>query len=459
MGIKGVAMTGFAQILSDAHKNVTGTDTAEDFVTKEILDHLNIAVDNDFSQLPANTDCLIYTAAHQGIDNPQVQLALQKGIKIYSHAEALGELFNQKKGLAICGVGGKSTTSAMVAFVLEKTERDPSFAVGVGSIIGLPMTAKWDNETDYFVAEADEYVTDPNAVKKGMPITPRFSYMKPFATVCTNLKFDHPDVYRDFNHTKEVFNQFFAQINSDGFLIINHKDKDIITKTSASKILTVGQSKEADFSYQILPSDEPQTNLGQITFEGQNYTLKLKIAGDYNFENAVFAIAGLHALGLPITESTYALADFASTKRRFEYIGVKNGVTYYDDYAHHPSEIKSVITALNNWHKDKRKIFVFQPHTFSRTKQLLSEFATAFDEAEEVYLLDIFASAREAYDDSISSDLLLAEIQKNSPHLKIKNLKTIANLREFFASQNDPKLVCMTIGAGDIYQVYDIIRL
>ena len=236
MGIKGVAMTSMAQLLVDAGKTVYGVDVKENFVTKNILERIGVKITNDFGvEIPEGTDCVIYTAAHKGPNNPLVLKSQEKGIPIYSQAKALGEFFNSKKGIAVCGVGGKSSTSAMIAHVFEKNNPQ-SFSVGVGDISGLGKTGSYLPNSTYFIAEADEYVTDPAAPSKGVDITPRFSYLKPFITICTNLEFDHPDVYRDFEHTKSVYKTFFNSINQEGALIINGDDDDLVELTEGISV-------------------------------------------------------------------------------------------------------------------------------------------------------------------------------------------------------------------------------
>jgi UDP-N-acetylmuramate--alanine ligase len=464
VGIKGVAMTSIAQILMDAKKNISGSDVKENFVTEGILKKLNANISIGFdSKIPEDIDCVIYTAAHKGEFNPQVITAQNRGIKTYSHAEAQAEFFNMKKGIAVCGVGGKSTVSAMIAWILEKTGLEPSFSVGVGDIPGLNKTAQWDSDTNLFVAEADEYVTDPSAPSRNKEITPRFSYLNPFTTVCTNLQFDHPDVYRDFDHTKEVFFKFFNQIADGGFLILNQKDLKHKHTTSAQETITFGNNQSADFYYkQIDKESRPGTNVGLLKHKEQKYKITLKVPGIYNLKNAVAAIAACTTVGVEILSSIQALESFNSTKRRFELVGVKNGITYYDDYAHHPNEITSVIEALNKWYPKAKKVIAFQPHTYSRTKKLLSEFIDSFKMAStktssEVVLLDIFASAREAIDSTISSNDIVEGVEKKFNDVKISNLKTIHNLSLYLENNLEPGSVILTVGAGDIYKVHDLL--
>jgi UDP-N-acetylmuramate--alanine ligase len=449
VGIKGVALTALAQCLLDAGKRVRGSDVAEDFVTKELLANRNLEIDIGFEiEIPSDVECVIYTAAHQGQFNPQVKQAQTKGLPTLSHAEALGELFNRKKGIAVCGVGGKSTTSAMIAWILEKTGHSPSFAIGVGNIPGLEKTGQWSADSEYFVAEADEYVTDPSAPSRGEAITPRFSFLKPYVTVCTNLKFDHPDVYRDFEHTKETYQTFFDQIKEGGVVVTNAEDH----LRSSTTILTFGENG-ADFQLTNYQAKEGLTT-GSLTFNNQSFDLELQIPGHFNLLNAVAAVAASQVIDIDLDEAVGALKTFRSTKRRSEFIGEKQGVKYYDDYAHHPNEVKSVIQAFKEWFPEQRLVVAFQSHTFSRTKALFNDFIEAFEQADEVVMIDIFASAREAFDESVTSDMLCQAIQDRYPQIQAQNVKTIEALAEYLQTKLKPGDVCLTVGAGDIYQVH-----
>ncbi|MDH5533299.1 MAG: UDP-N-acetylmuramate--L-alanine ligase [Candidatus Pacebacteria bacterium] len=459
MGIKGVAMTSMAQLLIDAGKTVTGVDVKEDFVTKKILDNLELEIYHDFSMdIPEGTDCVIFTAAHQGPNNPLVIRAEQNGIQTFSQAEALGEFFNTKKGIAVCGVGGKSSTSAMISHIFEQINPQ-SFSVGVGNISGLGKTGSYLPDSTYFIAEADEYVVDPSAPSKGIEITPRFIYLRPFITICTNLEFDHPDVYRDFEHTKSVYKTFFNSVNKEGSLIINIDDDDLVELAEGVSVrkFTFGKKQEADL--RLVEYHAVEGSVGaKLLYQGNDYLLKLVVPGIYNVYNAMAAILACLEAGLEINEVLTALESFNSTMRRFEFIGEKNGVKYYDDYAHHPHEIKKVIKAFSEWYPNSRKIIAFQSHTYSRTKQLFGDFIKSFDEADKLVMIDIFASAREPFDDSVSSDLLCAEINKINANIKAQNLGTIHNLSNYFNQELEPGDVVLTIGAGDIYQVHDLVE-
>jgi UDP-N-acetylmuramate--alanine ligase len=520
MGIKGVAMTSLAQILVAAGKTVTGCDVAQDFVTAQQLKRLNLTAESGIDigfkhQLPEETQVVIYTSAHQGPNNPLVRQAQQRGLSCYSQAEALAYFFNRKQGIAVCGVGGKSTTSAMIAWILTRLQRRPSYSVGVGDILGLDQTGAWRPDSAWFVAEADEYVTDPDAARCGEKITPRFSYLRPQITICTNLAYDHPDVYRDLNHTKQVFADFFLQIKPGGVLIYN-ADCSALTqlvqqlkpqlKQRQIKLQTFGTGPEANLQLQR-QRVWAQSNQGQLVYrqlsseelgEGasrESLRVNLNIPGNFNLLNALAAGLACQATGIELKQALSAVSGFKSTMRRFELVKYESepDVIYLDDYAHHPHEIEKTIQALRSWYPKRRIVLAFQPHTYSRTKQLFDQFVSALASLEggarsqaqsksgvklshesglaadsgssakaklsphekpRLILLDIFPSAREEPDPSISSQLLAQQVSHQAPQLTVVHLASIDDLAQYCQQHLQDNDVFMTMGAGDVYQVY-----
>ncbi len=466
VGIKGVAMSAMAQLLLDAGKQVDGCDVAEDFVTADILKTLPCRIDQGFEHnLPPLTECIIFTTAHHGKDNPIVRQAAHHQIPTASHAEAVAYFFNQKQGIAVCGVGGKSTVSAMVTWILEQVGQQPSFAVGVGKIIGLDRTGHWDATSNFFVAEADEYVTDSTAPARGEQITPRFAYMEPQVTICTNLEFDHPDVYRDFEHTKAIFTKFFWAIKERGELVINADNQNLVELTQSLQpyldkhevgVWSFGEAETAKVRLTGYTVGNG-SNRANFSFAGQTHELELFLPGKFNIMNGLAAITACQAIGIPIAKSIDALRSFRSTTRRFEFVGEKNGIKFYDDYAHHPHEVAAVINAINEWYPQSRVIIAFQSHTFSRTKQLFTEFVDAFAAAKEVAMIDIFPSAREAFDPTVTSTQLCGAIAEKYSTVKATNYGSISALADYFKATLKPGDICLTVGAGDIYHVHELI--
>ena len=474
VGIKGVAMTSIAQCLLDVGKNVRGSDVKEDFVTAKILREKAITVESFAEDFLSSTngnrpDCLIYTAAHQGIDHPQVKKAIANKIPVFSQAAALADLFNQQEGVAVCGVGGKTTISAMIIWVLKQLNIPISFSLGVGEIIGLKATGAWNSQATYFIAEADEYVVDANALKKGKKFQARFSFLKPALVVCSNLSYDHPDVYASFSDTKNTFKKFFLQIKENGCLIINSDNEALVklaqevkTIRNDLKIVSFAWAQPADYflsHYQIQNGHSLATVNQRLNNNLRQAPLRLKVPGQFNLMNSLAAVAALAELQVPLQQSCQALGKFQSTKRRFELVKIANGQRFFDDYAHHPHELSELIRTLNQYFFTDTKLIAFQPHTYSRTKALFKDFVEVLgsnlQETDQLLILDIFASAREKKDDSISSQALVKAIQDKFPQCKVLYLKNLEALASYIKKNKFD--LTITVGAGDIYKVYELL--
>lgn len=457
VGIKGVGMTSLAQLLTDAGISITGCDLVPEYVTQPILTSLGIPIATSFeTAIPAATDCLVFTAAHGGTQNPQVQAAQAAGIPTFSHAEALGHFFNSQQGVAVCGVGGKSTTSAMIVWIMTKLGMDPSFSVGVGKIIGLEKTGRYNPTSNWFIAEADEFVTDPTAPSRGEAVTPRFWSLHPQIVVSKELLWDHPDVYPTESAYLAAFRQFFSQIDTDGTLIYKQQKQLPGIPTSANKqVVYAAGAYQQDIWFTIDTQTTGEVTRATLHIDTTEYPLELHIPGLFNVENAVAAVLVCREMGITVEDAVAAIASFQSTQRRVERIGEKRGVLYYDDYAHHPFELSHVIASFKQWYPDRRLVIAFQPHTYSRTKELFSEFVKSLSTTDELVLLDIFASARESADPSISSAMLAEALKKQGTN--VQQLPSIPDLAAFCRTSLRAGDVCLTVGAGDIYQVHDML--
>jgi UDP-N-acetylmuramate--alanine ligase len=442
VGIKGVAMASLAQCLDDMGVEVSGSDVLEDFVTKDVLSQRKFQILTDFdpSHIPTDCDLVVYTGAHKGKQNVEVQEALRRGVRAISHAEALGELMQGKKGISICGTGGKSTTSAMIAWILDYCGMKPSFSVGVGKINNFGVSGRYTqihseatdeiSRSGWFVAEADEYAVDPTDDHR-----PRFIYQHPNIVVCTNLSYDHPDIYPTFEIMQETFLAFFNAMPEEHVLILNGDCAaltDMLPKIRKDiHVVTVGENPNS-------------------TIRMDSVSLKISIPGDHNKKNAMYAYAVAQALQLDSQKSQEALTKFTGTMRRFEYKGQFHAIHCYDDYAHTPDEITATIQALREWEPQKKVIVAFQPHTYSRTKALFEGFAKALALSDEAWILDIFASAREQADSSVSSQMLVNAIGN-----KANLVPTVDALAQKIAHISDTNTVFISMGAGNIYKVYE----
>jgi len=437
VGIKGVGMTALASCLVDAGKSVAGADTDERFPTSHNLERLAVPITPLDGDLPEDTQVVIYTGSHGGRSQPLVQQAIARGLPVYSHMEALAWFFNRARGIAVCGVGGKSSISAMLAHITAKSDPQ-SYAVGVGEIIGHDRTGRLIDGSKYFIAEADEYIADPTTIGTSQAHI-RFLYLYPQIIICPNLRFDHPDVYRDFAHTQEVFLQFFTQLKTGGVLIYNGDDPHL-TKLAAQL-----RAKRPDVT--TISYGRADTN----DYPLAKKKIQLAIPGEYNRLNALAAMLAAKQIGLTDDVIRDGLASYRSVKRRLEYLGKRNGVEIWDDYAHHPSEIKAVIAAMHEKYPKGRLVVAFQPHTYSRTKQLFDQFVDALATHRELWLLDIFASAREKLDPSITSQMLAQALARKYPDVSVHAIGTVADLAAKIKTDLHSGDVLLTMGAGDIY--------
>lgn len=444
VGIKGVAMAALAVILKQQGKTVTGSDVAEDFPTQKVLAALNLKIFSGFSKqhiLKDKTQLVIYTGAHNGKNNPEVLFAKSQNILVLSHGQALGDLMLKKTGISVAGSHGKTTTSAMIAHVLSKSGFYPAFAVGCGEILSLRTPAAW-GKGKYFVAEADEYVTDPNS-----DMTPRFMWQQPKYLVLTNIDFDHPDVYKNLKAVKQAFLKFIENNPKLALVILNQDDlnSQFLLTSTTKPIITYGMSKAADFriSHVLELPTHTECNLAKIG------RLTMLVPGTHNIYNAAAAAVLIHKLGVNTADLITNMANFMGTKRRLEVLAKKGRTIFIDDYAHHPQEISASIEALRHKYPDKKLLIIFQPHTYSRTQALFNEFSHCFSQADTVVISDIYASAREKPLAGVSAEKLVKSIAKLKQDVYFAPTKqaVLKYLRRLDLSNQ----VVVLMGAGDIY--------
>jgi len=446
-GIKGVGMTALACCFQDMGIKISGSDVGETFVTDGVLKKRKIRWKIGFSEknLIPKPDLLITTGAHGGLNNPEVVAAKNLGIPVLTHAQALGETMRKKEGISVCGVGGKTTTSSMIATVLDRGGRKPSYAIGVGEINPLGFPGRYAPGEE-FVAEADEYVNS-----LGIDNRPRFIFQDPKIVVVTNIEYDHPDAYSDFEETKNAFRNFFRKIPSDGLLLAcaDNRNTMEVALGFSEALETYGFSPRADWSIEKVYFGQGQTifNLCHQGVVVEN--IRIRVPGRFNVLNAAAAFAVGAFLGMNFEVIKKGLEEFGGTKRRFEFVGEVGGIRLYDDYAHHPMEIKQVVAATKRWFGDNRIIIIFQPHTYSRTKALLKEFARAFNGANLVVISEIYASAREKDSLGINGKILTEEVAKHHPKVfyKVGEKEVV----EFLKKEAKTGDVILTMGAGDIF--------
>lgn len=450
-GIKGVAMTALALCAQDLGIQVSGSDTEEVFVTDETLGKRGISWKTDFKKenLELSPDLVIFTGAHGGFENPEIKAAREMGIPVMPHAEALAAFMQGKDGIVTAGVGGKSTTAAMVAHILDQVGRNPSFAVGVGNIPSLGAPGRYADGRE-FVTEGDEFVVSPGADER-----PRFHLLSPKIAVLTNIEHDHPDVYPTLSRTLDAFLKFAKKVPKDGLLVANLGSRHVRSLLGQINlpVETFGAS-DADWRIESLAFSEGETTF-DIAGRGEIVVVervKISQPGKFNAQNALAAFVVANHLGIPAEKIKEALGTFQGTKRRFEKVGETGGVLVYDDYAHHPLEIREAIKAAREWFPKRRFLVVFQPHTYSRTKALFADFARALAGGDVAAVMDIYSSAREEKDPEVSSQKLAEETAKYNRHAFYTegHKKTLYWLLEN-AKRGD---VILTLGAGDVFYLH-----
>lgn len=456
VGIKGVGMTPLAIIAKEAGFKVSGCDIDEEFITDILLEKSGIKplVGFDESHIKG-CDLVITTGAHGGFDNIENIKAKQMGIAVWTQGEAVGKfmegeiLKRELEGISVAGSHGKTTTTAMIATILKENNFDPSFLIGTGFIPSLGSCGHF-GKGEYFVAEADEYATEPKYDK-----TPKLLWQKPKIGVITNIEFDHPDLYSSMDELRQAFLNFSNNISKNGSLIacIDDLETSKLLNEYKNKVITFGFSKQADFNIEKLSIEgnkmffwvnAGKTSLGEFS---------LNITGEHNALNALCATVVCLELGLSIDKIKKGLLAFIGTKRRFEFIGnIFSGAFLYDDYAHHPTEIKKTLLAFKKTYPNKKIVCIFQPHTYSRTKSLFEQFVSSFGNTDTVILTDIYPSLREEIDNSVSSKILADNVSKI--HKNVLYIPKLEDVVKYVVLKNFGKeYILITMGAGNVYKI------
>ncbi len=466
MGIKGVGMASLAIIAKQAGFEVAGSDIADEFITDIELKNAGITplvgfkeenVENFFGGTPPAQCLFIATGAHEGFENAESKVAYKKDIKVISHGQAVGlfmsgTLFERTdiEGISVSGSHGKTTISGMMATVLMESNLDPSFTVGSSEISPIGAAGHFGHGI-YFVAEADEYVSE-----KTYDPVPKFYYQKPKALIINNVDFDHPDFYKDIDAVKNAYAEFASNLPDTGTLVVNGDDKnalDVLQKIgSKPRIITFGASDTNEF----IIKDYKDAGWGSTFKVFRNGTeigeFKLSVPGYYNAKNALSVITLLFELGIPAQKIASGLEKFKGVARRQEVVGqTKHGQMIVDDYAHHPEEIKKTLEAIKA--STGKKIFlVYQFHTFSRTRALFSEFVGSMIGASEIIILSTFAAKRGEAEGEALDNQFVEELHKINLHANFVNsLENVVKYIDQNVQSSD--FVIVTMGAGDVYKV------
>ena len=438
IGIGGISMSGLAEILFEEHFTISGSDAKESELTRH-LEHMGIQIfyGQKASNIIDGIDLVVYTAAiHE--NNPEFACAREKGIPMLSRAELLGQIMdNYRNSIAVSGTHGKTTTTSMISQILLQAKSDPTITVGgiLKAIDGNLRVGK----SDIFISEACEY-------------TNSFLNFRPKYSIILNVEAEHLDFFKDIQDIRHSFHLFAENTKKDGAIIINGEIENYkeLVEDLPQKIITYGLTDTCDYYPADITYDEKACASFTVMHLGEKIMdVTLSVPGIHNVSNALAAIALSLELHLEEADICAGIRAFGGADRRFQYKGTVNGITVVDDYAHHPTEIRATLTAAQKY-PHKRLVLVFQPHTYSRTKAFLDDFADVLSMADLVVLADIYA-AREQNTYGISSKDILEKLkEKGTDCFYFPSFSEIENFLSKNCINGD---LLITMGAGDIVNV------
>ncbi len=408
IGIGGIGMSALARMFVDHGLRVTGSDTHASVVSEKLLNiGISISYEQSENSLPDGVDAVVRTIAVSET-NPEYKKALSRGVPTFTYPEALAQMTEGRTVIAVSGTHGKTTTTAMIAHVMKEVGLDPT--VIVGSFLSETGTNYVSGKGNYVVIEACEYRRS-------------FLQFNPTYVVITNIESDHLDYYTDLSDIEKAFHEFALKVPPQGRVIADTTQPTVVRALSGI--------------------DAPV-----VKYESQDVVLR--VPGIHNRKNAGAVVALMETLGVPREVSLAALTTFNGTWRRFEYKGrVSGGAVLYDDYAHHPTEISATLQGARELSPDKNIVAVFEPHLFSRTKQLFQGFVESLSSADRVVLLPIYAS-REKDDGSINSMMLGDAIKEKGINTSV--YASFNEAQSLISTFDDTHVVVM-LGAGDIYML------
>lgn len=441
IGIKGVGMTMLAQFLVSRGYQVSGSDTDEKFMTDQMLKNSGIAFIEGFSadNISSKADLVIYSSAYNKETNPEVAKAILVGAKVLIYAEVLGEIFNQMYGIAVCGSHGKTTTTAWLGYVLMKAGLEPNVLVGsnVPQFGGSVTTGK----SNYLIIEADEYQN-------------KLKYYQPKGVLLNNIDHDHYDFFPTAESYENAFLNFVKKISKKGFLVANFDDNQVVRVAGkcTGRVMSYGINNNASLmAYDIKNNKGRQ--FFKVKIDGDELgDFSTNLLGRHNIYNALAVIAASIELDIDLKDIRTYLADFSGTERRMSILGIFKGATIIDDYAHHPTEIKSTLEGLRVANPNKKITVIFHPHTFSRTLALLDEFANSFSTVDKVIVLDIYGSAREKQGGVSSSDLV-EKIKNKEIGKEVLYIPTLTEAENHLRLNISQGEIVILMGAGDVFRI------
>jgi len=447
IGIGGSGLSAIARLLLESGYTVSGSDRAPSPFADEVRKAGAKVFIGHHARNIAGAESVVMSSAVSA-DNPEVEAAKRAGIPVYKRADFLGQLMEEKNGIAIAGTHGKTTTTAMAAWVLHELGSDPSFIVG-GIMNDLGVNAH-AGKSNLFVIEADEYDY-------------MFLGLKPRIEVVTSLEHDHPDLFPTLKEMYMAFERFVDLLPEDGTLIVCTENPNTAALMSHARtigrgIVAYGLQREQTVNSPlwVIGRDVKSNAYGGFDFYAQSNLssfgsdplyVSLQVPGEHNVQNALAVLAIISLLGLSPDDAANALGTFTGTKRRFQLRGEVDDIRVFDDYAHHPTEIKATLAGARARYPKQRIWAVWQPHTYSRTQTLFLDFARAFKDADEVIVTEVYAS-REPEQEFTS-----AEIVSAMPHLSARYRKTLSEATSYLLEHLQPGDILLVLSAGDADQI------
>lgn len=431
-------MSAIARVMLEMGYTVTGSDVAAQELTEKLVAKGAKVYIGHTAEQVQGADLVVYSTA-LAKDNVERVEAERLNIPILHRSQMLARLLNERKGIAVSGAHGKTTTSSMIALVMEECGVDPTYIIG-GEIMNVGTNAK-AGQGEFVVAEADE--SDGS-----------FLQYHPWLAIVTNIEADHLENYGgDYGKLKQAYVQFMNQLREDGTAVVCADDETVMALLPEvpGNVLTFGiESKQADYTAEDIVLGDRLVSFTMLERGSRLGRVELSVPGKHNLYNAMATIIACLQAGIPFADIAAAIVKFHGAKRRFQVLGEVDDILVIDDYAHHPTEIQATISAAKA--TGKRIIAVFQPQRYTRTFFLLDAFSRAFGEADEVIITDIYSPAGEQQIEGITSGKLVELIVQNSNagarYLPTKE-DVLADLKERIV----PGDLVVTMGAGDIWKV------
>lgn len=436
VGIGGIGMSGIAQILAQRGKTVSGSDVSASAVTDRLgAIGVKIYIGHCYEQAADSDLIVISTAIDES--NPELVCAKEKNIPVLHRSDLMAYLVNAKRGVAVSGVHGKTTTTAMISLIAVDNSTEPT--VLIGGDLNLIGGNAYDGVGEYAITEADE--SDGSFLK-----------LFPEIAIATNIESDHLDYYGTLENIKESFQKFVNQVQDNGMAVLCFDCEHVkhLAKGTTKHFVSYGIQSEADYTAKNICYNNNSTSYDLYHEQKLIGTVCLNVLGNHNVLNSLAAIVTTLKMGIPLTGIINSLKKFTGAKRRFDTKGKINDIWVVDDYAHHPTEIAATLTAAKQT-KAKRVICIFQPHRYTRTEALRDEFGKCFSDCDLLILTNIYAASEKPIE-GIDGYTIVDEVKKSTGKEAVY-IDKLNDISSYLATIVRPHDLVLTMGAGNVYKV------